>query len=111
MSALTQARNTPRRLGEVFDFPVKANTTVQVCGMGAPSSGALAMGQIMGTLAQTKAANDSAKPWGERNTVVPSANWLHHYNEAARLAFADRALYVADPAFVKAPGPGREGLL
>lgn len=28
MSALTQARNTPHRLGEVFDFPVKANTTV-----------------------------------------------------------------------------------
>ncbi len=87
-----------------FSHTTKASTPVQVCGMGAPSSGLLAMGQIMGTLAQTKAANDSAKAWSERNTVVPSANWLHHYNEAARLAFADRALYVADPDFVKAPG-------
>ena len=42
--------------------------------------------------------------WADRNTVVPSLNWLHHYNEAARLAFADRALYVADPDFTKAPG-------
>ena len=34
----------------------------------------------------------------------PSADWLHLYTEASRLAFADRALYVADPAFVQAPG-------
>ena len=34
---------------------------------------------------------------------LPSAPWLHLYTEAARLAFADRSLYVADPAFVQAP--------
>ena len=94
-----------------FPHTTKANTRVQVCGMGAPSSGTLAIGQIMGSLAQTNAANDSARPWSERNTVVPSANWLHHYNEAARLAFADRAQYVADPAFVKAPGGDWQALL
>lgn len=94
-----------------FPHTTKANTTVQVCGVGAPSSGLLAMGQIMGTLAQTKAANDSARPWSERNTVVPSAHWLHNYNEAARLAFADRAVYVADPDFVKAPGGDWKALL
>jgi gamma-glutamyltranspeptidase/glutathione hydrolase len=33
----------------------------------------------------------------------PSADWLHLYSEAARLAFADRAAYVADPAFTPAP--------
>jgi gamma-glutamyltranspeptidase/glutathione hydrolase len=33
----------------------------------------------------------------------PSADWLHLYTEAARLAFADRAQYVADPAFTAAP--------
>lgn len=94
-----------------FPHTTKANATVQVCGMGAPSSGLLAIGQIMGTLAQTKAANDSARPWSERNTVVPSAHWLHNYNEAARLAFADRAVYVADPDFVKAPGGDWKALL
>src|SRR5690606_25727303 len=31
-------------------------------------------------------------------------DWLHHFVEAARLAFADRALYIADPDFVAAPG-------
>jgi gamma-glutamyltranspeptidase / glutathione hydrolase len=34
---------------------------------------------------------------------VPGADWLHAYTEAARLAFADRAQYVADPDFVAAP--------
>ena len=94
-----------------FSHPTKAGATVQVCGMGAPSSGLLGIGQIMGTLAQTNAANDSARPWSERNTSVASANWLHNYNEAARLAFADRAVYVADPDFVKAPGGDWNALL
>jgi gamma-glutamyltranspeptidase/glutathione hydrolase len=35
---------------------------------------------------------------------VPSAPWLHRYAEASRLAFADRAQYVADPDFVAPPG-------
>jgi gamma-glutamyltranspeptidase/glutathione hydrolase len=30
-------------------------------------------------------------------------DFLHHYTEASRLAFADRAQYVADPDFVQAP--------
>ena len=34
---------------------------------------------------------------------LPSAAWLHLYTEAARLAFADRNQYVADPAFVSPP--------
>jgi gamma-glutamyltranspeptidase/glutathione hydrolase len=35
---------------------------------------------------------------------LPDSEWLHFYNESAKLAFADRALYVADPDFVAAPG-------
>jgi gamma-glutamyltranspeptidase/glutathione hydrolase len=58
----------------------------------------------MGILSNTEAGKESASAWADRNTVVPSVNWLHSYNEAARLAFADRALYVADPDFTKAPG-------
>ncbi len=37
--------------------------------------------------------------------------WLHRYNEAARLAYADRALYIADPAFVPAPAGRWDSLL
>ena len=76
---------------------------VQVCGVGPPSSGLITMGQILGMLA-TDSGNELPPPvWTERNTVIPSSAWLHNYNEAARLAFADRAQFIADPAFVAAP--------
>ena len=77
---------------------------VQVCGAGAPSSGLIATAQILGMLSFTSALNETPSAWADRNTVMPSVQWLHTYNEAARLAFADRALYVADPDFTKAPG-------
>jgi gamma-glutamyltranspeptidase/glutathione hydrolase len=69
-----------------------------LCGFPPPSSGALAIGQILGILAHTDAAR---LPLADG---LPSADWLHLYTEAARLAFADRAQYVADPDFVAAPG-------
>jgi gamma-glutamyltranspeptidase/glutathione hydrolase len=34
---------------------------------------------------------------------LPGADWLHAYTEASRLAFADRAQYIADPDFVPPP--------
>ena len=90
---------------EALCFSHTASTgPVQICGAGAPSSGLIATGQILGILSNTPASKDAPSAWADRNTVVPSLNWLHHYNEAARLAFADRALYVADPDFTKAPG-------
>jgi gamma-glutamyltranspeptidase/glutathione hydrolase len=90
---------------EALCFSHAASTgPVQICGAGAPSSGLIATGQILGILSNTPASKDAPSAWADRNTVVPSLNWLHHYNEAARLAFADRALYVADPDFTKAPG-------
>jgi gamma-glutamyltranspeptidase / glutathione hydrolase len=80
-----------------FDYRVQARE-FRVCGMPPPSSGALAIGQILGILSNTKAASLPLQGG------LPSADWLHLYTEASRLAFADRALYVADPAFVQAPG-------
>lgn len=71
----------------------------KVCGFPPPSSGAIAIGQILGILGNTSAAS---MPLGADG--LPTADWLHFYTEAARLAFADRALYVADPDFVQAPG-------
>jgi gamma-glutamyltranspeptidase/glutathione hydrolase len=42
---------------------------------------------------------------------MPTTAWLHNYNEAARLAFADRAQYIGDPAFVSPPAHDWKSLL
>jgi gamma-glutamyltranspeptidase / glutathione hydrolase len=86
-----------RREALCFDH-TGATGALRVCGMGPPSSGALAMGQIMGLLEHTPAASLGLGTDGN-----PTAPWLHLYLEASRLAFADRAVYVADPDFVRPP--------
>ncbi|MBK9361803.1 MAG: gamma-glutamyltransferase family protein [Rubrivivax sp.] len=76
----------------------------RVCGMPPPSSGHLAVMQILGLL-------DRMAPVAlPLQAGVPGPDWLHAYAEAARLAFADRAQFVADPDFVTAPA-GRWGSL
>lgn len=67
----------------------------RICGMGPPSSGALAVQQMLGIL-ETR---DMAR-------LGPGADAAHWFSEAGRLAFADRALYLADPAFLSVPVPG-----
>ena len=79
----------------------------RICGMPPPSSGAIAVGQILGILEQTNAARLPL----ERSNYAPSADWLHLYSEAGRLAFADRAQYVADPDFVSPPAGSWASLL
>ncbi|RDI57352.1 gamma-glutamyltransferase [Microvirga subterranea] len=69
--------------------------TYRICGMGPPSSGQVAVQQIMSTLETQDMA--AMKPGPE------AAHWMA---EAGRLAFADRALYIADPAFVNVPVKG-----
>jgi gamma-glutamyltranspeptidase/glutathione hydrolase len=81
-----------------FDYAVALlSRSYRICGMPPPSSGTLAIGQILGILNNTAPA-EAALQYG-----APDAPWLHLYTEAARLAFADRAQYVGDPAFVTAP--------
>lgn len=68
-----------------------------ICGMGPPSSGGLTIGQILGQLDNFELAEmgkDNPQSW-------------QLIGDATRLAFADRALYIADPDFVEVP----EGLL
>ena len=77
----------------------------RICGFPPPSSGAIAIGQILGILAQTNAASVPLQDG------IPSADWLHLYTEASRLAFADRALYLADPAFASPPAGSWMSLL
>ena len=77
----------------------------RVCGFPPPSSGAIAVGQILGLLNQTNAASLPLE------NGLPGAQWLHLYTEASRLAFADRAQYVGDPAFVAPPAGNWMSLL
>jgi gamma-glutamyltranspeptidase/glutathione hydrolase len=78
----------------------------RLCGFPPPSSGAIAIGQILGMLKRTPA---NGLPLGEDG--LPGAEWLHYYSEAARLAYADRALYLADPDFVAPPAGSWHSLL
>ncbi len=87
-----------------FDYSVKPRD-YRICGMPPPSSGAIAIGQILGLLHNTPA---SSLPLAQG---LPTEQWLHLYTEASRLAFADRAQYVADPAFVAAPGGNWQSML
>ena len=82
-----------------FDHAVQTSgKTYQLCGFPPPSSGTLAIGQMLGIL------NNTAAGKMQLEQGLPSADWLHFYTEAARLAFADRGQFVADPDFVQAPG-------
>lgn len=77
----------------------------RLCGFPPPSSGHLAVAQILGILSAYWREPLPADP------ARPGTAWLHAYAEASRLAYADRARYVADPAHVAAPGGGWPSLL
>ncbi|WP_347888824.1 gamma-glutamyltransferase family protein [Nitrosomonas europaea] len=78
----------------------------RLCGFPPPGSGAIAIGQIFGILQNTPGAVLPLSSDG-----LPTADWLHFYTEAARLAFADRAKYVGDPDFVAPPAGAWMSLL
>ncbi len=80
-----------------------ASRDYRLCGFPPPSSGMIAVGQILGILANTPAASLPLAQ-GADGKPLPSPQWLHLYTEASRLAFADRAKYVGDPDFVAPPG-------
>jgi gamma-glutamyltranspeptidase/glutathione hydrolase len=68
----------------------------RVCGMGPPSSGGLAVAQVLKLI----------EPFDVGKTPRDAMNGkaLHLIAEAQKLAFADRNHFIADPAFVPAPG-------
>jgi gamma-glutamyltranspeptidase/glutathione hydrolase len=67
----------------------------EVCGMGPPSSGALTVGQILGILEHFDLPG-----------IGPGVEAAHLFAEASKLAYADRALYMADGDFVRMPVKG-----
>nr|WP_124408993.1 gamma-glutamyltransferase [Pseudomonas sp. R4-34-07] len=85
----------------------------KVCGMPPPSSGGIAVAQILGTLQALETRDPrlaiapmtpirSTSPAG----LEPTPEAVHLIAEAGRLAFADRALYVADADFTPVPVAG-----
>jgi gamma-glutamyltranspeptidase/glutathione hydrolase len=86
--------------GDMTAYRVKERSAVcapyrayQVCGMGPPSSGAIAIGQILGVLEPFDLAAlgpDDPESW-------------RLIGDATRLAFADRERYLADSDFVSLP--------
>ena len=68
-----------------------------VCGMPPPSSGGIAVAQILGILEQ------SGSPALYDRKGAPLAAGVHAFAEAGRLAFADRNRFIADPEFVAPP--------
>lgn len=81
-----------------------------VCGMGAPSSGGIAVAQTLGMLENFYLADH--KPTGlDINGGKPSVTGVHLVSEAERLAYADRNRYLADTDFVALPGGSPAALL
>nr|WP_218627855.1 gamma-glutamyltransferase [Pseudomonas sp. dw_612] len=85
----------------------------QVCGMPPPSSGGIAVAQILGTLQalETRDPRWALAPLKPLKTnkpagIEPTPEAVHLISEAERLAYADRAQYVADTDFVPVPVKG-----
>ncbi|WP_133366285.1 gamma-glutamyltransferase [Qipengyuania sediminis] len=105
--ARTVAAATPRPRGmtaaDISAYTAKEREPVcgsyrgyRICGMGPPSSGGIAVVQILGMLERF-----DLKALGPQNPTT----W-HLFLEAQRLAYADRELYVADADFVTVPVRG-----
>jgi gamma-glutamyltranspeptidase/glutathione hydrolase len=67
-----------------------------VCGMPPPSSGGIAILEVLGLI----------QPFDLQRDAPNDLRAIHLIAEASRLAFADRDRYVADPAFVDVPVAG-----
>ena len=81
-----------------------------VCGMPPPSSGGIAVAQILGILQTFDLA--PLKPTDvDRNGGRPTVQGVHLVSEAERLAYADRDRWVADTDFVALPGGSPQALL
>ena len=105
--AQTVAQATPREgamtLADVTGYEAKPREAIcgtyrahRVCSMGPPTSGGVAVLQILGLLERFDLA-----ALGAENPLT----W-HLFLEAQRLAYADRELYLADSDFVAVPVEG-----
>jgi gamma-glutamyltranspeptidase / glutathione hydrolase len=102
VAAVTGHKTNPGglSLADLAGYQVKERPAVcapyrghQVCGMGPPSSGALAIGQILGMI----------EPFDIATLGPEDPQTWRIIGDATRLAFADRERYVADSDFVTVP--------
>jgi gamma-glutamyltranspeptidase/glutathione hydrolase len=68
----------------------------RICSMGPPSSGGVAIVQILGML----------EHFPSKDLAPTTLSGVHLFTQASRLAFADRAMYLADPDSVNVPVAG-----
>ncbi|MBY6127384.1 gamma-glutamyltransferase [Qipengyuania aquimaris] len=105
--ALVVAQDTPKpgamSYNDIAGYEAKERDAVctsyreyRVCSMGPPTSGGVAVQQILGQLERFDLA-----ALGADNPVT----W-HLFLESQRLAYADREIYLADPDFVTVPVTG-----
>ncbi len=84
--------------------------TYWVCGMGAPSSGGITVAQTLGILENFYMTG--LKPTAiDGNGGKPTVAGVHLMAEAARLAYSDRNVYIADTDFVPLPGGSPDAML
>ena len=100
--AAVRAHRVPGELtlADLASYRAKERTAVcgkhaayQICSIGPPSSGGIAVLQMLGMLEQHQL--DQMQPG--------SVEAAHYFSEAGRLAFADRERYIADPDFITVP--------
>ncbi len=102
VATVTAGRRNPgdMTLADLANYRVKVREPVcgsyrayRVCGMPLPSSGGLTVLQMLGIL----------QPY-DLKAMGPATLWsVHFISEAGRLAYADRAVYMADPDFFTPP--------
>ena len=97
-------------LADLANYKAKKRTPVcssyrgyEICGMPPPSSGGIAVAQIMGILENFDLASYPPTSM-DVNGGKPSVTGVHLVAEAENLAYADRNKYVADTDFVSLPG-------
>ncbi len=104
---IAASANAPFRAGDIAaadlaDYRVETREALctlyrryRICGMGPPSSGGIAVAQTLRLLEPFDLGAGPKAAMGSRA--------MHLIAEAEKLAFADRDLYVGDPAFVRLP--------
>jgi gamma-glutamyltranspeptidase/glutathione hydrolase len=80
--------------------------TYEICGMPPPSSGGIAVAQMLGMF-----ENFDMKSLAPADGRIPGVQAVHMFSEVGRLAYADRDRYAADTDFVPLPGRGIPALL
>lgn len=105
VSAVQNSSIAPGRLtlADMKNYHAKEQSAVcgpyrqyNICGMAPPSSGGIAVIQLLGQLERFDIAKMS----------MNDMNFAHLFTQSSRLAFADRNRYVADSSFVNVPAQG-----